>query len=58
MATIIGAFQNELLIGTAFEDDIFGDRAAGLSGLERGGDDRIFGLAGEDFSTAMPAGAT
>ena len=58
MATIIGTFENESLIGTAFDDDIFGDRAAGLSGLERGGDDRIFGLAGEDFLYGDAGGAT
>ena len=57
MATIIGTFENKLLIGTAFDDDISGDSAAGLSGSERGGDDRIFGLAGDDFLYGEAAGS-
>ena len=43
MATIIGTFESESLIGNAFDDEIHGDGAGGLSGQERGGDEAGWG---------------
>lgn len=48
MAQIIGTFEDETLIGTAFTDYMVGDLEGDLSGDARGGDDRISGLQGSD----------